>query len=91
MGGRHFGALPHTVGEERVEAQSLTPRMPAAAVRPLASLRRYVGRWGLIVALVALPLYYGVHDLTHGYQAGFAAGHPVMRHDLSRLGFNFAD
>jgi branched-chain amino acid transport system permease protein len=58
-------------------------------VRPLAALRRYIGRWGLIVALVALPIYYGIRDLTHGYQAGFtAAGHPVIHHDLSQLGFN---
>jgi branched-chain amino acid transport system permease protein len=62
--------------------------MPTAAVRPLAALRRYVGRWGLIVALVALPIYYGVRDLTHGYQAGFTAGHPVIHHDLSQIGFN---
>jgi len=58
-------------------------------VRPLAALRRYIGRWGLIVALVALPVYYAVRDLTHGYQAGFtAAGHPVIHHDLSQIGFN---
>jgi branched-chain amino acid transport system permease protein len=63
--------------------------MPTVAVRPLAALRRYIGRWGLIVALVALPIYYGIRDLTHGYQAGFtAAGHPVIHHDLSQLGFN---
>jgi len=74
-----------------VEAGSITqPRVPAPAVRPLAAARRYVGRWGLIVALVALPIYYGVRDLTHGYQAGFVAGHPLIQHDLTRLGFNFA-
>jgi branched-chain amino acid transport system permease protein len=56
-------------------------------VRPLAALRRYIGRWGLIVALVALPLYYGIRDLTHGY-GGFVAGHHVIHHDLSQLGFN---
>jgi branched-chain amino acid transport system permease protein len=57
-------------------------------MRLLASLRRYVGRWGLIVALAALPLYYGLRDLTVGYGAGFVAGHHVVRHDLSQLGFN---
>ncbi len=58
---------------------------------PLAALRRYAGRWGLVVALAALPIYYGVHDLTAGYQSGLtAAGHPIINHDLSRLGFNFA-
>ncbi len=65
--------------------------MPVAAPRPLAALRRYVGRWGLVVALAALPVYYGIRDLTHGYQAGFVAGHPVVHHDLSRLGFNLAE
>src|SRR5207244_1973569 len=49
------------------------------------------GRWGLIAALAALPVYYGITDLTHGYQAGLVAGHVVIRHDLSRLGFNFAE
>ena len=73
-----------------MEAGSLSPISPAVAVRPLAALRRYVGRWGLIVALAALPIYYGVRDLTHGYQAGFVAGHPAIHHDLSHLGFNFA-
>jgi branched-chain amino acid transport system permease protein len=65
--------------------------MPVAAARVLALLRRYVGRWGLYVALIALPAYYGIHDLTHGYQAGFQAGHPVIRHDLTQLGFNLVE
>ena len=65
--------------------------MPAAPVRPLAAVRRYVGRWGLIVALAALPIYYGINDLTHGYQAGVVAGHAVIHYDLSKLGFNFAE
>jgi branched-chain amino acid transport system permease protein len=73
-----------------VEANSLTPRLPPSAARPLSAVRRYVGRWGLIVALAALPIYYGIRDLTHGYQAGVVAGHPVIQHDLSRLGFNLA-
>ncbi len=71
-----------------MEASSLTPRLPAPAARPLAAVRRQFGRWGLIVALAALPIYYGVRDLTHGYAAGLVAGHPVVHHDLSRLGFN---
>ena len=53
-------------------------------------MRQYIGRWGLIVALAALPIYYGVRDLIHGYQAGFVDGHPVIHHDLTQLGFNFA-
>ena len=60
-------------------------------MRPLAAIRRFSGRWGLIIALAALPVYYGIRDLTHGYQAGVAAGHPVIHHDLSKLGFNFAE
>jgi len=73
-----------------VEASSLTARIPALPAKPLAVVRRYVGRWGLIVALAALPIYYGVHDLASGYPAGFVAGHAVVRHDLTRLGFNLA-
>ena len=42
----------------------------------------------LILALLALPVYYGIHDLVSGYQAGVANGHPVIRHDLTQLGFN---
>jgi branched-chain amino acid transport system permease protein len=62
--------------------------MPAVAVRPLAALRKWVGRWGLIIALAALPVYYGIHDLVHGYSAGFVNGHAVVNHDLTQLGFN---
>ena len=60
------------------------------AARPLAAARRFFGRWGLIAALAALPVYYGISDLTRGYQAGYVAGHVVIHHDLSKLGFNFA-
>ncbi len=67
------------------------PRLPAAAARPLDAARRYVGRWGLVVALLALPVYFGIHDLTHGYAAGFAGGHQVVRHDLTQLGFNIVE
>jgi branched-chain amino acid transport system permease protein len=45
-----------------------------------------------VVALLALPIYYGVHDLAHGYQSGVVVtGHPVVRHDLTKLGFNFVE
>jgi len=54
----------------------------------LALLRTYIGRWGLIAMLAALPVFYLVRDLTHGYQAGFLHGHPVIQHDLSRIGLN---
>ena len=62
--------------------------MPAAARKTLGILRRYIGRWGLIVALAALPIFYGIHDLTAGYHAGYLHGRPVVHHDLSLLGFN---
>jgi branched-chain amino acid transport system permease protein len=60
-------------------------------MRSLVAVRRYVGRWGLLVALAALPIYYGIRDLTHGYSAGIVAGHVVIHHDLSQLGFNLAE
>ncbi|HWF35140.1 MAG TPA: branched-chain amino acid ABC transporter permease [Solirubrobacteraceae bacterium] len=66
----------------------LASRIPAPVARALAVLRRYLGRWGLYVALIALPVFYGIHDLSHGYQAGFVGGHPVVRRDLTQLGFN---
>jgi branched-chain amino acid transport system permease protein len=79
-----------------VEAKTTTPPTPAAgtptspsrAKRGLAALRHDMGGKLLIVALLALPVFYGIHDLTHGYQAGFVHGRPVVRHDLSLLGFN---
>ena len=73
-----------------MEARTISPNLPAAPVRPLLAIRRYAGRWGLIAALAALPVYYGIHDLTYGYQAGYVAGHVVIRHDLSMLGYDFA-
>src|SRR5437764_3736969 len=71
-----------------VEAGSLSPRIPAPAMRPIAFARRFLGRWGLIAALAALPVYYLVHDLTTGYQSGIVHGHAVINHDLSRIGLN---
>jgi branched-chain amino acid transport system permease protein len=62
--------------------------MPAVAVGPLAAVRKWIGRWGLIVALAALPVYYGIRDLVHGYSSGFVNGHAVINHDLTQLGFN---
>jgi branched-chain amino acid transport system permease protein len=72
-----------------VEANSLAPRpSPVAPLAPLLSwLRRAIGRWGLIVALAALPVYYGIHDLVSGYP-GFAHGHATTSHDFSYLGGN---
>jgi branched-chain amino acid transport system permease protein len=78
---------------EPVETRTIspTPSPPAVAARSLAAVRRYAGRWGLIAALAALPVYYGISDLVQGYQAGVVAGHAVIHHDLAKLGFNFAE
>src|SRR5436305_13341808 len=65
--------------------------MPVVAARPLAAVRRWLGRWGLIAALAALPVYYGVKDLVQGYQTtGPVANHTIIVHDLSQLGGEFA-
>ena len=71
---------------------TLSPSPPPPVTRmarPLAAIRRVAGRWGLIAALAALPVYYGIHDLVSGYPAN-VSGHQVFHHDLSLLGFNFA-
>ena len=50
-----------------METTTIPPSAPPAArARPLAAIRRFAGRWGLIAALAALPVYYGIHDLTVG-------------------------
>jgi branched-chain amino acid transport system permease protein len=74
-----------------METSTLSPSLPPPVTRAplLAAIRRVSGRWGLIVALAALPVWFGVHDLVFGYQAT-VAGHQVTHHDLSLLGFNFA-
>ncbi|HJY74256.1 MAG TPA: hypothetical protein VJ347_20970, partial [Streptosporangiaceae bacterium] len=74
-----------------METTTITPTLPTVPARSLAAVRRYAGQWGLIAALAALPVYYGVNDLVNGYQATVVAGHPVIHHDLSKLGFNFAE
>ncbi|HUY58129.1 MAG TPA: branched-chain amino acid ABC transporter permease [Solirubrobacteraceae bacterium] len=62
------------------------------AAGPLKFLRDRVGSWGLILALLALPIYYTLHDLISGYQVGLAAnGHPIVHHDLSLIGFNLVE
>src|SRR5215475_16144724 len=73
-----------------METTTISPTpLPTVPVRPLAAVRRYVGQWGLIAALAALPVYYGVHDLVYGYQVS-VAGHLVIHHDLSNLAYDFA-
>ena len=67
-----------------METTTISPSVPPAPrVRPLAAVRRVAGRWGLIAALAALPVYYGIHDLVYGYQVAIVAGQPVIHHDLS--------
>ena len=51
------------------------PSLPAAPVSPLATVRRHAGQWGLIAALAALPVYYGIHDLVFGYQVTVSYTH----------------
>jgi branched-chain amino acid transport system permease protein len=59
---------------------------------PLQWLRTKIGSWGLAIALLALPVYYILHDLISGYQVGLtAAGHPIIHHDLSLIGFNLVE
>ena len=72
-----------------METTTITPTLPSVPMRRLAAVRRYAGQWGLIAALAALPVYYGVHDLVYGYQVT-VAGHQVLHHDLSNLGYDFA-
>ena len=64
--------------------------MRARTARPLQFLRERIGSWGLIIGLMALPIYYTLHDLIAGYQAGVVNGHAVIHHDLSQIGFNLS-
>ena len=84
---------PSTVGHVNTTIISPGPPSPAPALTRarvgLAAVRRSFGRWGIIAALAALPVYYGVHDLVSGYPET-VAGHPVIHHDSSLLGYNFA-
>src|ERR1700740_935895 len=73
-----------------METTTISPTpLPTVPVRTLGAFRRYAGQWGLIAALAALPINYGVHDLVYGYQVN-VAGHLVIHHDLSHLGYDFA-
>ena len=69
-----------------MEARTLTARMPTGWTGALAKVRQTAGGWGLIVALLILPVYYAIKDLTQGYQAGVVAGQPVVVHNLTQVG-----
>ncbi|MDX6638172.1 MAG: branched-chain amino acid transport system permease protein, partial [Solirubrobacterales bacterium] len=67
----------------------MAARGSPATPRPIAALRRAATGWGLIAALAAMPIFYGIKDLSSGYQVGLAAnGHPIINHDLTKLGEN---
>ena len=70
-----------------MEARSSLATPPPVVTRYLGALRRATGRWGLLAALAALPVYYAIHDLTSGYP-GYANGHPSVHHDLSYIAGN---
>ncbi|MCA1690250.1 MAG: branched-chain amino acid ABC transporter permease, partial [Actinobacteria bacterium] len=70
-----------------MEAHTLATPPAALGARPLRVARRLLDRFGLIIALAALPVYYAVKDLTAGYP-GYEAGHPVVHHDLAFIGGN---
>ena len=71
-----------------MEAKALAPRAgPQAATALLSAVRRFAGRWGLVAALAALPVYYGIHDVATGYP-GFANGHTIVVHNLTYLAGN---
>jgi len=78
----------------RADPLSATAKLDSVRSRtagPLHFLRSRVGSWGLVIALLALPVYYGLHDLIQGYQIGYLNGHPIIHHDLSLLGFNLLE
>jgi branched-chain amino acid transport system permease protein len=43
-----------------LEAASVAAQPPSSA---WTSIRTFLGKWGLIIVLLAMPVYYGVHDL----------------------------
>jgi branched-chain amino acid transport system permease protein len=71
-----------------VTTETLAARAPSSTLRTVLDvLRRAIGRWGLIVALLALPVVYGIQDIVSGYP-GFAHGHATTAHDLTNLANN---
>jgi branched-chain amino acid transport system permease protein len=70
-----------------MEAGTAVSRAALVGASPLAWIRRAVGRWGLIVALLALPVYYAIHDLVSGYSTTLG-GKEVTAQNLTYLGNN---
>ncbi len=69
-----------------MEANALAPRTGSPGVKEwIASVRQFAGRWSLVAALAALPVYYAIHDLVAGY-GKFAGGHATSVHDLTYVG-----
>jgi branched-chain amino acid transport system permease protein len=80
---------PTLSSQTSLSATTKAQTLRESTAGPLQFVRARVGSWGLILALAALPVYYTIHDLVAGYQAGYnAAGNPVYHHDLSIIGFN---
>src|SRR3954451_47105 len=40
------------------------PPLATRGPAPLAALRTFAGKWGLIILLLALPVFYGIKDIT---------------------------
>jgi branched-chain amino acid transport system permease protein len=45
-----------------VEAASVAARPPSSI---WTAIRSFLGKWGLIIVLLAMPVYYGIHDLAN--------------------------
>src|SRR5438445_12221524 len=61
-----------------MEAASVGVRRSVAGARVVSAVRGFLGRYGLILVLLVLPVVYGVHDLR-------------VDGDLSRLANNLKD
>jgi branched-chain amino acid transport system permease protein len=71
-----------------MEAGTAVSRAQLVGPSPVAWIRRAIGKWGLVVALAALPVYYGIHDLVSGYSTTLPNGHAISAQDLTYLGNN---
>ena len=65
--GRRGAPPPPGAGNPRTAMATTTPETPAVrapAPRIVDAARAFAQRWGLIVVLLALPVFYGIKDLT---------------------------